>query len=97
MPAAFDDPVGNDVETDPVRMGAADVIPEIHPEFPLPFPLESIALAARPGKGRQFRLDSLGLDAVIPRIGHFVLLGERNRLPERGKEEIPEVHAAGTT
>ena len=31
VPAAFDDPVGNDVQADPVRMGAADVIPKVHP------------------------------------------------------------------
>ena len=97
MPSAFDFQVGDLPETDPVRMGIADVIALVYPQFPFPFPPEGIALAAGSGQGRQFHREILHLDPVIAGRGRLILLGERNRLLERRKEEIAQVHAAGST
>ena len=96
MPSAFDFQVGDLPETDPVRMGIADVIAQVYPQFPFPFPLEGVALAAGSRQGRQFRRDILHPDPVVAGRGRLVILGERNGLPERRKEKIAQVHAAGT-
>ena len=96
MPATFDFTVGNPPEADPVWMRVSDRIAQVHPQFPLPFPVEGIALAAGSGQGRQFHRDILHLDPIVTGRGRLVILGERNRLPERRKEEIAQVHASGT-
>ena len=95
MSSAFDFTVGDPVETDPVRMRVADVIAQVHPQFPLAFPLEGIALATGTGQGRQFHGDILHPDPVIAGRRRLVLFGEPDRLPERREEEIAQVHAAG--
>ena len=96
MPAPFDFPVGDLPEADPVRMRVADVIAQVHPQFPLPFSLESISLAAGTRQGCQFHRHILHPDPVIAKSGRFVFLGKRDRLRKRSEKEIAQVHTAGT-
>ena len=54
------------------------------------------SVGSRSGQCCQFHRDILHLNTIIAGVGGLVFLGEADRLLERSKEKIAQVHAAGT-